>query len=322
MSNYQQIEVQFNSGPNRLAGVLTLPEGDGPHPAAVFVHGSGSTTRLGMGYTPMFENFAGHGVASLSWDKPGVGDSTGSFLVQDFHDRAAEVVDGIEFLRSRDDIDPERIGLRGISQAGWVMPIVIERVPEIAFMIAVSVPVSTVNGQNLYAARQSLALNGFSADEIAQAEEMTRELGALVAADAPFETARAAFAKYENERWAQLLISDPDNPERYEFVKRIATFDVQPLLKQITCPVLAIFGDKDMLVDVEESMAGYRSILAEAGNDDLTVKLFHDADHVIMRTETGNPTEMMARSQSGELDFVPGYIELMGGWLAERVGTA
>ncbi|MCJ7537915.1 MAG: hypothetical protein MUO57_20500, partial [Anaerolineales bacterium] len=54
--------------------------------------------------------------------------------------RAQIVLDAIEVLKVRSDIDPENIGLWGISQAGYVMPRVLLQSEDVAFMIAVSCP--------------------------------------------------------------------------------------------------------------------------------------------------------------------------------------
>jgi len=81
------------------------------------------------------------GYATFAWDKPGTGESTGtihqSFLIQQ---RAQIILDAIEVLKTRGDIDPGQIGLIGASQAGYVMPHALSMSDDIAFMICVSCP--------------------------------------------------------------------------------------------------------------------------------------------------------------------------------------
>ena len=132
-------KVTITGGSVPLQGVLALPEhGDGPFGLVVFVHGDGPVDATHETfYRPVWEAFAKAGYASLSWDKPGVNGAPGNWLDQSMDDRAAETEAAIEWARGRSDIDPSRIGLWGASQAGWVMPKVVNLDPDVAFVIAV-----------------------------------------------------------------------------------------------------------------------------------------------------------------------------------------
>lgn len=118
-------EIWFRQGTIRLAGTLLLPEGAGPFPAVVMAHGSGPSLR---DEGQAFSNFlAAHGIASLTMDKRGVGESGGVYLGDVASERAItgyadDVVAGGRFLARLTAIDPHRIGLFGGSQAGWVIP--------------------------------------------------------------------------------------------------------------------------------------------------------------------------------------------------------
>jgi hypothetical protein len=57
------------------------------------------------------------------YDKRGVGGSTGDWNTASFDDLAGDVVAAVEYLETRGDIDHGQIGLLGISQAGWIMPL-------------------------------------------------------------------------------------------------------------------------------------------------------------------------------------------------------
>src|SRR6266436_5211664 len=104
-------QVRFEVDGNTLKGVLVLPATPGPHPAVVFINGSGDADRTGNGVFPhLWRYFASHGFACLSWDRPGVGQSTGDFEKQSYPDRAAEALAAVRFLGSRSDIRPDRVG--------------------------------------------------------------------------------------------------------------------------------------------------------------------------------------------------------------------
>ncbi|MGD2136605.1 MAG: CocE/NonD family hydrolase, partial [Gemmatimonadales bacterium] len=135
-------EIAFESGPFRIVGDLRTPEGPGPHPVVLFVHGDGPNNRTsGVTYPPLMDRMLRAGYATFAWDKPGTGASTGEIDRSRLMDQRVQIVlDAIDVVQARPDIDTDRIGMWGISQAGYVMPRVLERSDDVAFMIAVSCP--------------------------------------------------------------------------------------------------------------------------------------------------------------------------------------
>ena len=135
-------EITFQSGPFKVVGDLRLPDGNGPFPVVLFVHGSGPADRTGsMGYLPIMERMLRAGSATFAWDKPGTGESTGTLSEPNLrHKRAQILLDAIEFMKTRPDIDPIRIGVWVGSQAGYVIPIALTQTKDIAFVICVSCP--------------------------------------------------------------------------------------------------------------------------------------------------------------------------------------
>ena len=71
-------EITFRSGPFRLVGELQLPGESQGYPTVVMVHGDGPLDRDCYGiYRPLMDRYLRAGYAVFSWDKPGVGASTG-----------------------------------------------------------------------------------------------------------------------------------------------------------------------------------------------------------------------------------------------------
>src|SRR6185312_6294410 len=75
-------------------------------------------TADGWGRWP--DAIAGCGTVVLSHDKPGCGGSPGDWRTQDFAERAEESLAALELLRKQPGVDPERVGLFGVSQGGWI----------------------------------------------------------------------------------------------------------------------------------------------------------------------------------------------------------
>jgi dipeptidyl aminopeptidase/acylaminoacyl peptidase len=124
--------VEIRNGEVVLRGELLVPTTKGRHPAILFAHGSGPATR----HVGMWNVFFGRlGMAVLSLDKRGAGESTGDFRTASMDDLASDWLAGVAFLKSRSDIDPGRIGLHGSSQGGWTAPLMAARSSDVAFVI-------------------------------------------------------------------------------------------------------------------------------------------------------------------------------------------
>jgi dienelactone hydrolase len=145
----------FASGDVRLAYTLDLPPGAGPFPAIVVGHGSGRVTREQMAW--FSERWTAQGIATLRFDKRGVGESTGTYSEVPAHTSttlipllASDIAAAVRFLRTRPEIDPRRVGLAGVSQAGWILPHAARDVGGVAFMVLWSGPVCSVGLENYY----------------------------------------------------------------------------------------------------------------------------------------------------------------------------
>lgn len=140
-------EIRFQSDHFNLVGDFQVPGAGGKHPVIIMVHGDGGIDRYDSGkYRPIMDRFLRAGYAVFSWDKPGTGESTGEFVdgAWIITDRASILVDAIELLKKHPAVDPERIGVWGISQGGIVVPMALTKTDDIAFAIVVSGP--GVNG--------------------------------------------------------------------------------------------------------------------------------------------------------------------------------
>jgi len=121
--DHRELAVRFTCNDARLAGTLFLPLGRGPHPAVVWLHGSGEQPRLSYG--PLVASFVKDGIAFFSYDKRGVGESEGDCcpdVTGRFNLVTADAGGAVAALRSSPEIDPRQIGYLGASAAGWIAP--------------------------------------------------------------------------------------------------------------------------------------------------------------------------------------------------------
>jgi len=237
-----------------LHGVLALPpRGTGPFGLVVFVHGDGPVDAThDTFYRPIWEALAQAGFASLSWDKPGINGAPGNWLDQSMDDRARETAAAIAWARTQPEIDPDRIGLWGASQAGWVMPKVAAADPRLRFMIAVSPAINWLR-QGRYNLLAELAKSGASPDEVDAAKARSDENLHYLRTDASYADARSAG------------VADGMSPDRWRFARRNLASDASADLAKVHVPVLLMLGGHDVNVDVVDTEAGYRHNLPDPG---------------------------------------------------------
>lgn len=159
---YRSSRISFESQGDTMSGVLTRPTASAQKAVAllVFVHGDGASVADEYGYNSIVWNrLAEADIASLSWDKKGVGRSQGDWLAQSMDDRAQEVVDALEHIADAYPDAFPTIGLIGFSQAGWVLPKVVQLSSRSDFMIIVSGAINWER-QGEYLTRQRMALEG------------------------------------------------------------------------------------------------------------------------------------------------------------------
>jgi pimeloyl-ACP methyl ester carboxylesterase len=314
-------EVTFRSSDNLLAGVLVRPATPGPHPAVVLVYGSDPAERTynGVG-SALADHFARHDFACLAWDKPGVGRSTGDYHTQSFRDRADEALAAVRFLQARADVRGNQVGLWGHSQGGTVATLAASLSDDVAFLIEVSGSQVVAWQQDAARVEAQLRADGFSEADVEKATAFARMRMDLIRGTGHFEELEKTHAAVEHKPWFDYVGRCDRN--RFYGARRMVEFDPGPAWEKVRCPVLAIYGDRDTSLPAEKSLPIIRRGLEKAGNPDVTITVFDDADHGIMRTVTGGPKEARERAkthQRGEPpDFAPGYLDALTDWLDQR----
>lgn len=173
---YRSSEVSFSNAAAKvqLAGTLTVPQGKGPFPAVVLVHGSGSINRDGesFGHKPFLvlaDYLSRQGIAVLRYDKRGIAKSSGNFQEATTLDLAADAEAAIQFLRGRADVDTGHIGIIGHSEGGLIAPLIASRDPALGFVVMLAGP--GVRGDRLPVEQLALMAEARGAPKEAIAKE-------------------------------------------------------------------------------------------------------------------------------------------------------
>ena len=306
-------EVRFRNGDIELAGTLISPAGNGKWPAIVLVHGSGAADRDTI--LPFARFLVRHGIALLGYDKRGVGGSTGDWNTASFEDLAGDAVAAFAYLKTRNDLDAAQIGLLGVSQAGWVMPLAAVRAKDMAFLISVSgagVPGTETVVEH---ARREMTASGMRPEDVAQIVSIM-ELQIRFARDGQgwddYAAARAKLAAKMGEPPATFPATQ--NDPYWQFMKRLYFYDPAPTLRQLQVPTLAIFGELDNNIVADRNLPAWEAALKAGGHRDYVLRVLPRANHIQLEARVGNNAEMASLRR-----FVPEYSATVHEWLAKRV---
>lgn len=289
--SYASESVRFRNGDLELAGTLLRPLTPGPHPAVVFVHGSGPQTR--DSYLRWFGvQFVRAGFVALIFDKRGTGESGGEPWPDtpgSFVDLADDAVAAARFLAADSHVDASRIGVWGLSQGAWIAPLAVVRAPSVLrFVIMISGGGVTPAEQEIYDDEIKLRDLGFAPAEIEQAVDYLRLADQYVRRGSDEDWDRFARARDEArgktwyprlDRFPQIL---PREAPVWVGLRTDLDYDPTATLATVRVPVLLVLGAEDRLTPARETALRVRQALESAGNRIVTVRIYPDADHALL----------------------------------------
>ncbi len=280
----KDIDIIFKNGDVTLSGALLLPNGEGPFPAVIFIHGSGPEDRNNS--RARAKAFVKNGIAALIYDKRGVGKSGGDPKFNDrysFDVLANDVVAAAHLLSTRREINKEKIGFVGSSQGGWVAPLAATRFP-VAFMIILSGSVTTVGEDNIFERNARLIQEGFSDKDIQEVTAMHRVDQQVTREGSRFSEFEQLWKTNQSAPWFKrvYLGEKPipvDHPYR-QWYKTVIDFDPITYLNQISIPILWLYGDPklDRFCPVEMSI----DALNRLSSNYYTIQINDGADHSLI----------------------------------------
>ena len=243
---YSEIYFNNNSENLNLAGMLMLPEGEGPFPTAVIIHGSGPSKRNRVWYLSVAKHLQDNGIAVILPDKRGSEKSEGEWVGANFEELANDTTSAIEFVKSQNDFSYSTIGIIGMSQGGWIAPVAATKTNDISFVVSMSGAAVTTDEQLLHEEINSIAAYTY------------KFIAKLIA---PITTS---------------------NIKKRDYFNSIAGFDPIPYWKQIDVPVFFAFGGNDKNVPVEACI----DRLKDSNLTDFKIKTYPQGGHAIRNVAT------------------------------------
>ncbi len=309
---YDVEEVAYDNTADgvHLEGTLTIPPGDGPHPAALLITGSGAQDRdeTILGHKPfavLADHLSRKGIAVLRVDDRGVGGSTGSVQDSTGASLTRDAEAGVAFLRKHARIDGKRVGVIGHSEGGAIGPRVAAADDRLAFVVMMAGP--GVPGHEivrLQAVEVVRASGATQAQVEAVRQRQNATIDALMAASG-VEDARKAVASVKG--------GDPGgaamvNPWFLDFLH----YDPAPTLRKVRCPVLVLNGELDMQVLSDQNVPAVEAALSH--NKHVDILRLPGLNHLFQHAKTGSPSEYAQIEETMD----PEVLEHISTWVAKH----
>jgi len=306
-------KVSAKWGKVKLAGTLCLPSAEGSFPCVLMIHGSGPLDRNenARGFRINVFNTIAHyladiGVASLRYDKRGCGKSSGSYWDAGFYDLIQDAKIMYDYLVKHESIKKNRIFLLGHSEGTLIAPKISLTYISVAGLILIAPSVQKLDqvlsaqvkklkqdvseGKGLNIAIIKLMWKLFGEPEKAQADVLRKIK----------ENDKACF-RY---KWQRL---------NAKWLREILDYDAVYAMKNVTCPTLAISGEKDIQVDPQDAVR-----IAELARGEVEHHIIPNMTH-ILRLDDGKPSlfnykKLLKKDKSIDRHL----LELIGNWLQSR----
>ncbi len=281
-----------------LAGTFTKPRTEAPVAAVLLISGAGPQDRD--------ETIAGHkvfltladyltrrNVAVLRVDDRGVGQSTGDYKNSTTADFASDAAAGVAYLASRKDVDRSRIGLVGHGEGAIEAVMIAASSPQlISFLVLLNG--TAYSGEKVLLEQTSRAqmASGFPDEEVEADYRIGRGVYRLIEEGRSTDEVEAALDRVpENYKpfvapWKRRL---PQLQSRW--LRFFLNYDPQSALEKIKCPVLALFGEKDMTIDPAQNADAMKAAFSHGHNHEAKVKVLPNLNYLLQKADTGLSSE-------------------------------
>lgn len=301
MSN---IPLSYRSGNNTLTGTLTIPPSNLPLPGALLIGGSGPIDRdsnmkraqLDV-MRQVAEHLADREIASLRYDKRGVGQSEGDYKSTGFFDNVEDARAAVAALRARPEIDAESVFVVGHSEGALIA---VELASDASLAGAVLLAGTAQSGKEVlrWQAEQlagslptpvKLIMKVLRQDLMTTQEKRFAQLEATTT-----DVARIQIAKV-NARWfREFMAHEPADS-----------------LSRISVPVLAITGSKDVQADPADITR-----MKELINTEFEGHVLDDVTH-LLRSDDG-PASTKTYKQQMKRPVDAALLNLVSSWIDSR----
>ena len=273
------VDLRIKNREVELASTLSIPAGSGRRPGVLLLAGSGPAPRAGL--RRFADHLNGLGFATLVYDKRGSGASTGSWMTASMADIVGDAEAALEILRNHPGVDRSRVGVWGVSQAGWFIPALASRSPALAFAVVLTGGGSTPREVEMFMHRASLRRANASAADIAEAERLLAAYFAWLGGSGSRQEVVSLVQQAKAKPWYAAIGIDrvmPSEANRPNW-EWVAAFDPMPHIEKMRMPVLVLLGEADLMGSTENAARRWREGFARGRNSAAEVVIIPGMGH-------------------------------------------
>ncbi|MBN1299946.1 MAG: alpha/beta fold hydrolase [Melioribacteraceae bacterium] len=328
---YKEEEIFFESIESdiTLAGTLTIPEGEGYFPGVVLVSGSGPQDRDGtiFNHKPFWvlaDYLTRNGIAVLRYDDRGTASSQGDFSRATTEDLTLDAISAVNYLNSHDKINKDMIGIIGHSEGGLIASLAAVNSDLTDFIVLLAGP--GLPGKDILLMQLELIMraDGASEEIIVKELELSEKIYNVVESTQDDETAKSKISLLLDDYFNSLSGEEKDNlpnskdtmlKQAYQLLspwfRFFIRYDPRPTLEQVTIPLLALNGEKDLQVPSNENLGAIEKALEKGGNNSFKLLELEGLNHLFQKTSTG------AIAEYGKLEetFSSAAMEIIKNWI-------
>jgi pimeloyl-ACP methyl ester carboxylesterase len=318
---YNSEEISFYNDIDKitLAGTLTTPKNKKDFTTAILISGSGPQNRNEeiMNHKPFLiisDYLTRNGIAVLRYDDRGIGESQGEYSKATSKDLSRDTEAAIKYLKSRKDINKNKIGLVGHSEGGLIAPMIASNTNDVSFIVLLAGP-GLKGGQLLLLQKKLIEQkSGINDTAVNKSQEIFKGAYEIVSTfKGNDEELRNKLKGYFNEKLdnsmedSQMnsLIENITSPWMKYFIK----YDPSSALKKIDIPVLALFGKNDLQVPAVENSKAFQDF----GNKNIEIIQLDKLNHLFQESKTGMPNEYSEIEQT----ISPKVLDIISKWIIE-----
>jgi pimeloyl-ACP methyl ester carboxylesterase len=281
-AKFSSKKANVPNGEVLLAATLDLPKGAGPHPILLVLHVSSAGERDFPSYVHLAKTLPAHGIGVLRYDRRGSGASTGNFDTASFPDLADDARAVLDWAHGLETVDGRRVILWGMSQGGWIAPLLAVEDTTIAGVVIVSGTATTPANQMIFSAQTALREAGYSDEVIERATLLRQQYDLYFDGKMKRDDIAELLANARAEAWFPLAYLPEEPPPDVMQSKWYFQFDFDPAdaISKVRAPVLLLFAERDPWIPIESSMA----IWKKKNPKHLTISIVPGTNHFMAKT--------------------------------------
>ena len=306
------------------------------YPTVLLITGSGKQDRdetifNHKSFAVIADYLTRRGIAVLRVDDRDIGKTTGNFNTSTSADFANDAEAGIEYLKRRSDVDTNNIGLMGHSEGGMIAPFVAAKRKDVNFIVLLAGPGAKISELMEQQSVDVSAASGISANYLEKYRLLYRKLVNTIVNEPDsaiaFNKAVVIFNEWQKDKNMLLIkattgVTDDKSKNQFvkEFVQQLSKpwfnyffkFDPAEYLSKLSCPVLALNGEKDIQVSAKQNLNAIKKALEKSSSKNFKTIEMPGLNHLFQHCKTCTVDEYAELEETFDtetLDIIEDWIK-------------